>query len=76
MPVRTVLVWSTVSNVAYCTFLLGVGLAVGAGSADIADMQLQFRSASVIAAIAAAALLAVLTLRHFFVQRRRCSEGS
>ena len=76
MPLRTVVVWSTVSNVAYCALLLGLGLAVGAGSADIADMQGRFRSASVVAAIAAVALVGGLTLRHFLVQRRRCSERS
>ena len=76
MPLRTVFVWSTVSNVAYCALLLGIGLAVGRGSADIGDMQLQFRSASTVAAVAAVALIAVLTVRYFLAQRRRCSEGS
>jgi membrane-associated protein len=76
MPLRTVAVWSTVSNVAYCGLLLGVGLAVGAGSADLADMQGQFRSASLLGAAVAVALVAGLTLRHFLTQRRGCSEGS
>lgn len=76
MPVRTVFVWSTVSNLAYCSLLLGIGLAVGAGSADISEMQGQFRSASTVAALLAIALVVVLTVRYFLLQRRRCSEGS
>jgi len=76
MPLRTVLVWSTVSNVAYCSLLLGIGLVVGARSADISEMQVQFHSVSLIAAIAATALVALLSIRYFFAQRRRCSESS
>lgn len=76
MPLRTVFLWSTVSNVAYCSLLLGLGLVVGAGSADIAEMEGRFRAASLFAAGLALLLVAGLTLRHFLVQRRRCSEGS
>ena len=76
MRLRTVAVWSTVSNLAYCSLLLGVGLSLGAGGVDIGEMEGRFSSLSLLAAAGAVALVLILTVRHVLLQRRRCSERS
>lgn len=75
MPLRRVLVWSTVSNALYCALLLSVGLAVGASAPDFGVLEGRFRSATVVAGIVAVALLVVLTVVHR-LRRRRCCVGS
>ncbi|MEM7248870.1 MAG: DedA family protein [Acidobacteriota bacterium] len=81
MPLRQVIVWSSLSNVLYCGLLLGLGLAVGAGAAvgpgvaDFSALEGHFRVAMRTAAIVAVVLLGALTAWHY-IRRRRCSPAS
>jgi membrane-associated protein len=70
MPFGRVLVWSSVSNVAWCGLLLGAGLWVGATAPSFAAMQGSFRTLTLVGAAAAAGLLLLLTARHLLGRTR------
>jgi len=74
MTTGRVLLWSTVSNLLWCSLLLGVGLAVGSQGAGLDAVQGRFRVVSLVAAGIAVAVIAALTIRHVVV-RRRCSKA-
>jgi membrane-associated protein len=74
MPIRRALVWSTVSNVLYCTLVVAMGAVIASRTPDLGVVQAHFRSASLWAAGLACLIVVALTAHQ--VARRRLTVAA
>lgn len=65
LPFSRVLLWSAVSNLLWCSLLLGVGLAIGPKVRDFGSLQGSFRVMALWGGGLAVLVISALTVLHF-----------